>query len=156
MSVLPTNINSSFKFIIAGSGPYEELVTSYSNKLNNMIYLGKLLPENLIPVYGKCDVGLSAYSSGSNVDMCDKFYDYTAAGLAVVNSLKGEISEHIEKEKLGYNYKANDVDSLIAALKNLSNKETLKVAKANSWCIGSKFDKNVQNKKLLEVIKKIL
>ena len=147
---------NKFKFIIAGSGPYEEMVINYSKKLENLIYLGKLLPEQLIPIYGRCDVGLSAYSAGSNVDMCDKFYDYTAAGLAVINSLKGEISEHIEEKKLGYNYKANDVQSFKKALMKIGNEEILNNAKRNSWTIGSEFDKNVQNKKLLEVINRII
>ena len=150
------DIKDKFKFIIAGSGPYEEMVINYSKKLENLIYLGKLLPEQLIPIYGRCDVGLSAYSAGSNVDMCDKFYDYTAAGLAVINSLKGEISEHIEEKKLGYNYKANDVESFKKALLKIGNEEVLNNAKRNSWIIGTEFDKNAQNKKLLEVINRII
>ena len=37
-------------------------------------------------------------SYGPNIDMQDEFYDYTAAGLAVVNSLKGKIREWIGKK----------------------------------------------------------
>ena len=148
--------NSKFKFIIAGSGPYEETVVSYSKKLNNLLYLGKLLPEQLIPIYGRCDIGLSTYSAGSNVDMCDKFYDYTASGLAVINSLKGEISEHIEEKKLGCNYIANDVDSLMHALNKFKDTEFLDATKQNSWMAALEFDKNVQNQKLLKVIEQII
>ena len=148
--------NSKFKFIIAGSGPYEETVVSYSKKLNNLLYLGKLLPEQLLPIYGRCDIGLSTYSAGSNVDMCDKFYDYTASGLAVINSLKGEISEHIEEKKLGCNYIANDVDSLMHALNKFKDTEFLDATKQNSWMAALEFDKNVQNQKLLKVIEQII
>ena len=148
--------NSKFKFIIAGRGPYEETVVSYSKKLNNLLYLGKLLPEQLIPIYGRCDIGLSTYSAGSNVDMCDKFYDYTASGLAVINSLKGEISEHIEEKKLGCNYIANDVDSLMHALNKFKDTEFLDATKQNSWMAALEFDKNVQNQKLLKVIEQII
>lgn len=141
-----------FKFIIAGSGPYEEYVIEHEKKLNNLVYVGKLLPQDLIPIYGICDVGLATYSSGSNVDMCDKFYDYTAAGLAVINSLTGEISEHIRDSELGFNYEANNVDSLKKALSKFRNESTLKKAKFNSWLAGDRFDMNVQNAKLLDVI----
>ena len=114
------------------------------------------MPEQLIPIYGRCDIGLSTYSAGSNVDMCDKFYDYTASGLAVINSLKGEISEHIEEKKLGCNYIANDVDSLMHALNKFKDTEFLDATKQNSWMAALEFDKNVQNQKLLKVIEQII
>ena len=146
----------NFKFIIAGSGPFEGEVTDAEKRLNNLIYVGKLLPEELIPIYGKCDIGLSTYSAGSNVDMCDKFYDYTAAGLAVVNSLTGEVSEHIEQRGLGKNYIANDADSFIKALDEYREYEYLLQSKNNSKDIGLEFDMNNQNHKLLCVINSII
>lgn len=125
-------------------------------ELDNLTYVGKLLPKDLIPIYGKCDIGLSTYSEGSNVDMCDKFYDYTAAGLAIINSLKGEIFEHIVKEKIGVNYEANNVNSLMEALEYLKNPDNLMICKNNSRKIGLYFDKNKQNENLLHVIKRVL
>ena len=145
-----------FKFIIAGSGPLENVVKEAEENLNNLVYVGKLLPEELIPIYGKCDVGLSTYAKGSNVDMCDKFYDYTAAGLAIINSLKGEVSEHIEKKELGYNYSAGNITEFMKALFNLSDYNTLNKFKENSIRVANIFDKNIQNEKLLCVIKEIL
>lgn len=144
------------KFIIAGSGPMEEQVKKAEMQLDNLLYIGKLLPSQLIPVYGKCDIGLSTYSAGSNVDMCDKFYDYTAAGLAVINSLTGEISEHIKQKFLGVNYDVNNPSSFLEAILILQDRDKLATAKKNSWNAGLEFDKNNQNKKLLSVVKKIL
>lgn len=147
---------NEYRFIIAGSGPFEEQVKTSQRELSNLVYVGKLLPKDLIPIYGKCDIGLSTYSAGSNVDMCDKFYDYTAAGLAVINSLKGEISEHIRNEKLGVNYIANNVDSFMQALEYLRNNRHLEECKRNSWNTGETFDKNRQNDNLLRVVKTII
>ena len=147
---------SEIHFIIAGSGPFENEVNIADKELDNLTYVGKLLPKDLIPIYGKCDIGLSTYSEGSNVDMCDKFYDYTAAGLAIINSLKGEIFEHIVKEKIGVNYEANNVNSLMEALEYLKNPDNLMICKNNSRKIGLYFDKNKQNENLLHVIKKVL
>lgn len=145
-----------FTFIIAGSGPYEETVVNAERKLDNVIYVGKMLPEQLIPIYGKCDIGLSTYSAGSNVDMCDKFYDYTAAGLAVINSLTGEISEYINQNAIGVNYKANNADSLMEALCSIRSLNTMQRMKTNSYKTGDLFDKNIQNEKLLNVIQQII
>ncbi|MDC7286388.1 glycosyltransferase [Blautia schinkii] len=148
--------HKEYKFIVAGSGPLEGIMVNAANKLDNLFYIGKLLPEQLIPIYGKCDIGLATYSSGSNVDMCDKFYDYTAAGLAVINSLTGEISEHIEQRRIGFNYKANNVESFMNVLLKFKNKNILHEAKNNSLAVGDIFDKNVQNDKMLKVIESIL
>lgn len=147
---------TQYKFIIAGSGPQEELVKAAESRLNNLYYVGKLLPSELIPVYGRCDVGLQTYSAGSNVDMCDKFYDYTAAGLAIVNSLTGEVSEHIRNNMLGVNYAVEDPNGLYRALEKLLDESFLSNAKHNSMKYGAIFDMENQNKKLLEVINKIL
>ena len=147
---------NEFKFIIAGSGPLEENVCEAEKQLHNLIYVGKLLPEELIPIYGKCDIGLQSYSAGSNVDMCDKFYDYTAAGLAIVNSLKGEVSEHVEINSLGQNYDAAISGSIFKALMTLKDQKYLMACKIKSWEIGALFDKNNQNEMLLNVVEKLL
>lgn len=145
-----------FKFIIAGSGPQEALVREAERQYANLIYVGKLLPNELIPIYGKCDIGLQTYSAGSNVDMCDKFYDYTAAGLAIVNSLNGEVSEHIINNMIGVNYKASSSDSLAMAIMQFLDDGFLSKAKVNSKKLGMYFDMNVQNEKLLTVVNSVL
>ena len=146
----------NIRFLIAGSGPQEELVKDAEKRLSNMIYLGKLLPQDLIPIYGRCDVGLSSYSAGSNVDMCDKFYDYTAAGMAIVNSLTGEVSEHISKKELGENYQAGNVEELSGAVLKYMDHGYLRKIKDNSYKVGSLFDMKNQNEELLRVINQVL
>ena len=146
----------NIKFIIAGSGPLEELVVKASNELTNLSFIGKLLPENLIPVYGKCDIGFATYTANSNVDMPDKFYDYTAAGLAVLNSLKGEISYYVENYNIGSNYDAGNTDSFYDAIKRISDKGILNLLKRNSNELAMNFDENVQNNKLLNIINEII
>jgi glycosyltransferase involved in cell wall biosynthesis len=153
---LSSDNNSNIKFIIAGSGPLEETVNKASHELYNLYYIGKLLPENLVPIYGKCDIGLATYGAYSNVDMPDKFYDYTAAGLAVINSLQGEISEFIRTNNVGINYKAGSADSFYESLIKISSKKHLPILKKNSFELAMKFDENVQNQKLLEVINNVL
>ena len=155
-SSFEANGENRFKFIIAGSGPMEGSVREAEKRLRNFIYVGKLLPNELIPIYGKCDIGLSTYASGSNVDMCDKFYDYTAAGLAIINSLTGEVSEHISEKHLGENYSAGDVSSLISAILKFTDVEYLKYAKKNSKNTGNEFDMRIQNEKLFGVVKELI
>ncbi|MCS7459895.1 glycosyltransferase family 4 protein [Paenibacillus doosanensis] len=145
-----------FKFVIAGSGPLEEVVKENSLRVNNLYYVGKLLPEQLIPIYNLCDIGLAAYSEMSNVDMPDKFYDYTAAGLAIINSLNGEIQEYIDKYMVGAMYTPGQFESLTAAILKTVEKNVLEQMKNNSYKLAKSFDKKVQSNKLVEVIKKVL
>lgn len=144
------------KFIIAGSGPLEKNIVDATRKYNNLIYLGKLPSKELTKVYRMCDVGLSAYTSKSNVDMPDKFYDYTAAGLCVINSLTGEVKDYINKYYVGTNYEAGNIDSLYKSIIEVTYLDKLNLMKSNSKKLGDFFDSNIQNEKLINVINKVL
>lgn len=149
------NLNK-IKFIIAGSGPYEAEVAKASEVLPNFNFVGKLLPKDLIPVYGMCDIGLATYTASSNVDMPDKFYDYTAAGLAVLNSLKGEVSTYVKEHQLGLNYEPGNVKSFYDSIKFISQKDNISRFKENSKEVAMVFDENEQNRKLARIIEEIL
>lgn len=149
-------LSNRIRFIIAGSGPLENEVRNACNKVENIFYLGKLQPEQLTKIYNKCDIGLACYTAKSNVDMPDKFYDYTAANLAVVNSLNGEIKEYIEEYKNGINYEAGDVNSLYNCIEHICLSGDLDKLKNNSEKLAPTFDKNVQNEKLKGIIEKVL
>lgn len=136
-------------FWFAGSGSEIEKVLNVARKEGNVIYLGSLLPNELAPVYAKCDIGLCAYSAKSNVDMPDKFYDYCAAGLAVVNSLTEEVSNYINDNEVGFNYFAGDVQSMYNAIQKLTmDNVLLKRMKENAFSLGNNFDCNIQNEKM--------
>jgi glycosyltransferase involved in cell wall biosynthesis len=146
---------SKYKLLIAGSGPLSASVFEFSKSNSNIIYLGKLKPIDLYPIYKLCDVGLATYKNGSNVDMPDKFYDYTAAGLAIINSLKGEVADYIEKYKLGINYDSVKPKNLLEAISSITL-ENLSIFKSNSFNIGEKFDSNVQITKLYNLVNNII
>ena len=97
-------------FIIVGGGEYAELCKK--NISDHLLYLGFLDSRVLPPLYAKCDLGLCTYADFSTVDMPDKSYDYTAAGLAIINSLKGESRDYVEGRRLVAQYKAGDPEDL--------------------------------------------
>lgn len=141
--------NSNVTILIAGDGPLRNEVTSAAQKLENLRYLGKLPPHQLAQIYGLCDIGLSAYTSASNVEMPDKFYDYTAAGLAILNSLRGEVAEWISNHQIGFTYDPNIKDDLAAKLHRLASDATLlEEMKSRSYQLGTFFDMKQQSKNL--------
>ena len=147
---------SSTTIYIAGDGPERSKVEKAAARCANLVYLGKLAPDMLPRVYARCDVGLSCYSASSNVEMCDKFYDYTAAGLIVVNSLQGEVCDWIKSAALGLQYHAGDAASLTDALVTVEQYPDRAARwRQASWEIGMKFDKDTQHARLAPWIEKV-
>lgn len=150
-----SNGEENVKFIIAGGGQFAEQVKQEAEVNANIVFLGRLSPDQLIPVYKFCDIGFCTYASYSTVDMPDKFYDYCAAGLAVINSLQGEIKKYISDNKLGIQYDAGSPNSLYNAVCELQNRERLEQCKRNAYDIGDRFDLKNQLLPLIEMIDRI-
>lgn len=149
---------SKLKLVIAGDGPLRKNVEEYVADRNHtrLYYVGKLSPELLAPLYRDCDIGLCAYSARSNVEMPDKIYDYTAAGLAVINSLYGEVSQVVKENGIGLQYAGGDPDDLFEKLEFLENDSVLRNEMARkSFEIGMTYDQHVQYAKLLEIVDKV-
>jgi glycosyltransferase involved in cell wall biosynthesis len=146
----------NISFVIAGDGPYKSEVEATAKELGNLFYVGKLPVDKLVKLYSTCDVGLCAYGPFSNVEMPDKVYDYTAAGLAVVNSLKGEVREFIESEGFGSTYAAGDGADLLRHLTTLATyPEQLRVYKERSWAVGDRFDNGRQIAGLADMLEQV-
>lgn len=144
--------NKKIFFIIVGGGEYADLC----GKSDNVLYLGYHDNRVLPPLYAMCDIGLCTYATFSTVDMPDKFYDYTAAGLAIVNSLKGESKEYVEGKGLGLQYRAGDTEDLYKKICRFEDAEFLAECKKNSWIIGGEFDFSKQVDELKGLIDEIL
>jgi glycosyltransferase involved in cell wall biosynthesis len=150
---------SPLHIVIAGDGPLRRAVEQRCADPTNtrLHYLGKLAPRQLAALYRVCDIGLCAYSSRSNVEMPDKIYDYTAAGLAVINSLNGEVREVIARNEIGLAYDAGNTDDLLRQLNVLgSDVALMKRLAANSAKIGLEYDKRTQYAKMTELIARLL
>jgi glycosyltransferase involved in cell wall biosynthesis len=138
--------NTKVKLIIAGDGSERYFIEKFieDNYMSNVKYLGKISKNALPYLYSKCDVGLNIYGEYSNVEMSDKFYDYTAAGLIVINSLKGEVRNYINEYSIGYNYTASNLPSFINVLERIVEDSCLSIMKLNSFNLGSRFDQKIQ------------
>lgn len=146
--------NRRVLFIIVGGGEYADLCKKSIS--DHLLYLGFQDSKDLPPLYAKCDVGLCTYADFSTVDMPDKFYDYTAAGLAIVNSLKGESRDYVEGRRIGVQYKAGDPEDLYEKVCRFEDTDYLAECKKNSWNIGEEFDFGKQVDKLKTLIDEII
>ena len=136
-------------FLIAGDGPMKGALEDAHKNLSCMNYFGQLSQSDLCKLYNISDIGLAAYGPSSNVEMPDKFYDYTAAGLGVICSLKGEVLSQIKNHECGVYYEAGNIDSLMNGIIELTNcKEKLRKIKTNSHNCADIFSSRHQNIKL--------
>lgn len=152
-------IDSKVRIVIAGDGPQRPIVQSTARGEAgpaNLIYVGQLSPAELAALYSRCDVGLCAYSASSNVEMPDKIYDYTAAGLPVLVSLRGEVARTVSSGKIGLSYEGGSASDLLRKLLTLtSDADAMRAMSAASSGLGIQFDKHSQYRKFIDVITQV-
>jgi glycosyltransferase involved in cell wall biosynthesis len=108
---------------VAGSGKFEASLRRGSETGNGscgLVIHGLLGRQDYVKLLSLCEVGLVAVKPESMVAMPNKACDYAAAGLAMVNSLPGELTELIRRYDSGLSYKAGDASSLASAIASLA------------------------------------
>jgi len=90
-----------------------------------------------------CEVGLVLVKPESLVALPNKACDYAAAGLALVNSLPGELADMVEGHDAGLAYRAGDPASLTAAIAALeADRRRLKDMRQRSRVLATaEFDR---------------
>jgi glycosyltransferase involved in cell wall biosynthesis len=80
-----------------------------------------LLPRQAyVSLLSRCDVGLVCVKPESFVAVPYKACDYAAAGLALVNSLPGELQQLIDRHSAGVPYTSGDAASLARVIADLA------------------------------------
>jgi glycosyltransferase involved in cell wall biosynthesis len=149
----------NLKVLIAGTGPLEDYIINFIKEkgLKQLIYIGNPDLLEMISIFSHCDMGLSMYVKGSTVTMPIKAYNYFAAGLPIVNSLEGELSDFLVKYDAGLNFEPENVQSLVEVLQLIcSNPIKLKTMAKNSYNLASLFDEKKQYTKVIKIVDKLL
>jgi glycosyltransferase involved in cell wall biosynthesis len=109
--LLAAHERPQFRFLIAGGGTQEPLVRE-SARRGEVSYVGYIERQELIDLYTTADIGLLPYKANSIVAMPIKFFDYVNFGVFAISSLKLEVAEVIESNRIGLSYKAGDAQDL--------------------------------------------
>ena len=110
---------------VAGDGPQRALVLEAIESGLPINYCGYLKQEELQACLDGCDVGVVPMFASSWVAVPNKVADYAAAGLAMVNGLKGETQAFLERYEAGMLYEAGDVRSFVSAVRRYSKDRLL-------------------------------
>jgi glycosyltransferase involved in cell wall biosynthesis len=88
--------------------------------------------------------------------MPDKIYDYTAAGLPVLVSLRGEVADIVSSNNIGLTYSGGSAEDLLRKLLAITaDADTLNAMSESSCELGMRFDKQVQYRKFMDVIRQV-
>lgn len=109
---------------LAGTGPNERSLRLLARGSRLITFYGYLSNEALSQLVSDADVGLIPMIDSSWVAVPYKLADYSAAGLAVLNSLSGETHSLLDRYKAGSFYKAGDVESFCEGVRQYLERPT--------------------------------
>ena len=100
--------NAKVEIVIAGDGPQKPQVQEYSQKLNNIEYLGRIPKDQLMKEYLKADCGFIQHFPKATQTVTYKVFDYLSNSLPILNSLESELWGMIEDNRIGLNNTSGD------------------------------------------------
>jgi glycosyltransferase involved in cell wall biosynthesis len=108
---------------VAGTGSHEPALRRAAATTGGSCRLevhGLLPRQAYVSLLSRCDVGLVCVKPESFVAVPYKACDYAAAGLALVNSLPGELQQLIDRHSAGVPYTSGDAASLARVIADLA------------------------------------
>ena len=132
---------------VAGTGPLEPMLRAAAAAQRGSCDLrvhGLLPRTDYVNLLAACDVGLVLVKPESLVAVPYKACDYAAAGLALVNSLPGELQSLIDTHTAGVPYVAGDAQSLARAITALAadRRRLLEMRHAARRLAAAAFDRD--------------
>jgi len=120
---LLTAAGCSAEIHVAGTGALEGRLRNAAAALSgstSLVVHGLLARGEYVTLLSRADVGLVLVKPETLVAVPYKACDYAAAGLAIVNSLPGELEGLISEHGAGLTYRAGDAASLARAITALA------------------------------------
>jgi glycosyltransferase involved in cell wall biosynthesis len=146
--------DANIKFLFLGTGPLDDYPKDLSMRYPDFVFYAGKVPECTLPlIYRYCSIGICSYAKGSAVSLPLKYFDYLAAGLAIVSNLESELSDEIRSWNVGIQYSSDKPESFADALLLLSrDRQKLSSLQRNSHARAMSYDQ----RSLMEEYSKIL
>jgi len=152
---------SDIKIVLIGQGKLKASLQQRAEKedLKNVIFHAPVEKNRLAGLLAAADLGLQiladvpAFYYGTSPN---KFFDYIAAGLAVLNNYPGWIAEIIEKKHCGFVVPPRDPIAFVDAMEKASeNRVALREMGNNSLQLAkNEFDRGMQAERFVEWIER--
>lgn len=104
----------AYEMFFVGGGDRQEYIENYSRSHHlNVTITGKIPYCDYLKYLSVCDVAFNAFTKNTKVVHSYKFNDYMATGNFVLNNLKGETAEMIDKYEIGVNYEDEQLGRIL-------------------------------------------
>jgi colanic acid biosynthesis glycosyl transferase WcaI len=113
--------NKPVKFVMVGGGIDVPRLEQASRGLNNVIFLGRVEPSQMSPIYAMSDVLLVHLKDNPlfSITIPSKIQAYMFSGKPILNGVRGDAASLISEAKCGINFEPEDADSLDSAIERL-------------------------------------
>lgn len=148
---------SDIKFLLIGQGKLKSALQERAQQesLDNVIFHDPVNKAKLAGLMNSTDIGLQvlanipAFYYGTSPN---KFFDYIAAGLPVLNNYPGWLAEMINEHKCGFAIPPDNAIAFADALeKATDNKEMLKIMGKNSRVLAeNEFNRELLSNKFVD------
>jgi hypothetical protein len=103
-----------YKMLFIGDGEKRKHIEKFAlkNKLQIQI-TGRVSYNDFLKYLSECDIGINSFKKGTRIVHSYKFNDYVSAKLFIINNLKGETSEMINKYKVGLNFSGDNLSEIL-------------------------------------------
>jgi glycosyltransferase involved in cell wall biosynthesis len=156
--ILSSQNDNRIQIVLAGDGDAGPDICEMAKDLPNLVLTGWLDQKSIQVLLGLSSIGLVAYAEQATQTLPNKPFEYMAAGLTLLSSLRGEMEDLIRKEEIGLQYRAGDADSLVAGILWLVNNQQQRQAmgqRARSL-FREQFDASVIYPKLAEYLEEVV
>jgi glycosyltransferase involved in cell wall biosynthesis len=158
LRILQNAGHKNLRFIVMGSGPFEEAFRRYANEsgIPNE-FTGSLPYPRMVGKLVACDVVVNPIVKGSAGSLINKVSDYAASGLPVLNTQEcPEYRVLVERYRCGLNCKCEDPSDMAAKLNVLLNDPALrkKMGENHRRLAAEVFDRAVSYGRLIEIFRR--
>lgn len=119
--VLGVGDTRNIQIVLVGDGDKGRKLREMSHGLQNVIFTGWQDQVSMLALMQLSAVGLAAYKEEALQSLPNKPFEYMAAGLPLLSSLRGELEGLIRQEQIGLQYQAGNVSSLAEKINWLLN-----------------------------------
>lgn len=108
-------------FVLGGSGDQESVLKILARGLPNVHFPGWLDRQAAQELLSIADIGLAAYAAEAVQSLPNKPFEYMAAGLPLLSSLRGDLAAIIGNHQMGLQYEAGNAAQLAGRIEWLAN-----------------------------------
>jgi glycosyltransferase involved in cell wall biosynthesis len=118
LSAAPTS--GLIRIVLVGDGDKRAKLEAVGRGLPNLVFTGWLDQATARQLMCISNVGLVAYTAEALQSLPNKPFEYMAAGLPMISSLRGELASIVRDEQIGLIYEAGNSESLAERIRELA------------------------------------